>query len=197
MDFPNLMPDLEGVLAVLNNFFELAFTYMKYIFVGILLIIGILTLLSLRGRFFLERLRYSKEEKLANNPLTTPRLVIGSLYIIFALGILFNWFTYLLIIILDPLPDRYIFVFVKFTGAVDPYYLNRISNLHLAEFEWEKSIYYGSATLSFIAILDIMISIWQIVNGGGQNVKKSVLMLIGGILMGMMVGFTTCLPLFL
>ncbi|GAH64186.1 unnamed protein product, partial [marine sediment metagenome] len=64
----------------------------------------------------MERLRYNQEEKLADSPLTKPRIFLGSFYIVFAFGILFNWFTYFLIIVLDPLPDRFIFNYIEFAG---------------------------------------------------------------------------------
>ena len=192
-----LIPDINQFLAVVNDFLELSFFYMKFIFAGILMLIGILTLLSLRGRYFLERLRYSKEEKLADNPLTKPRLIIGSLYIILGFGIIFNWFTYLLIFTLNPLPDRFVFIFINFTELVDPFYLNRFSDLQLAQFEYEKTIYYGLAVVSFLSVLSILISVKQIVLGNGKDSRKAIFMLIGGIIMGLLVGFTTCLPLLL
>ena len=191
------LPDINEILAIINNFFELSFFYVKFIFAGILLLIGALTLLSLRGRFFLERLRYSKEEKLADNPLTKPRLIIGTIYIILGFGIIFNWFTYFLIFILNPLPDRFIFIYIEFTGIFDPFYLNRISDIQLAQLEYEKTIYYGLAIFSFLAILSILLSIRQLVLGNGKDSRKAIIAMIGGIMMGILVGFTTCLPLFL
>ena len=192
-----LIPNLNDWFIFINNFLELVFFYLKYIFFGILLIMGILTLLSLRGRYFLERLRYNQEEKLANSPLTKPRIILGSFYIVFAFGILFNWFTYFLIIILDPLPDRLIFNYIEFAGIIDPFQLNRISDVSLAIYDYEKTIYYGVGILSFAAVLDIMISIWQLINKGGKDTKKTIISLISGLILGMLSGFTTCLPLFL
>ena len=191
------LPDINGVLAVVNDFFELSFFYMKFVFAGILLIMGVLTLLSLRGRYFLERLRYSKEEKLADNPLTKPRLIIGTLYIILGFGVVFNLFTYLLIFILNPLPDRFVFIFIEFTGIVDPFYLNRISDIQLAQLEFEKTIYYGLAAVSFISVLSILISARQLILGSGKDSKKAIIMLAGGVMMGILFGFTTGLPLLL
>jgi len=191
------LPNYNDWFIMVNSFLELTFFYLKYIFFGILLIMGTLTLLSLRGRYFLERLRYNQEEKLANNPLTKPRIILGSFYIVFAFGILFNWFTYFLIIILDPLPDRFIFNYIEFAGIIDPFQLNRISDLSLAIYDYEKTIYYGVAILSFVAVLNLMVSILQLINKGGKNTKKAIVTLISGIGLGILSGFTTCLPLFL
>ncbi len=197
IDPAQFLPNIDQWLIGINYFFELTFSYLKYIFFVILLVIGILTLISLRGRYFLERLRYSQEQKLADNPITKPRLIIGTIYIIIAFGILFNWFTYLLIISLNPLPDRFIFNFIEFTDIFDPYGLNRISDINMAQFEFEKTLYYLISIGSFASLLNIIISIWLLVNKGGKDAKKSIIMLIGGIIGGILTGFTTCLPLFL
>jgi hypothetical protein len=58
-------------------------------------------------------LRDSKEEKLTDNPLTKPRMIMSSVYLIIAFGVLFDWFTYFLIIVLDPLRDRFLFLFIQ------------------------------------------------------------------------------------
>lgn len=196
-DPEQLLLYLNDWFILINNFLELVFIYLKYIFFGILLIMGILTLLSLRGRYFLERLRYNQEEKLADNPLTKPRIFLGSFYIVFAFGILFDWFTYFLIIVLDPLPDRFIFNYIEFAGIIDPFQLNRISDISLAIYDYEKTIYYCFAILSFVAVLNLTISVWQLINKGGKDTKKSIMTLISGLVLGNLSGFTTCLPLFL
>ena len=191
------LPNFDDLFIEINYFIELLFGFLKYIFFGILLIIGILTLLSLRGKYFLERIRYSKEQKLADNPMTKPRLILGSFYIVFAFGILLDWFTYFLLVVLDPLPDRLIFNFIALSGTVDPFALNNISDISKAVHPYEKTIYYGVAIVSFMALLTITVSLWQIINKEGTKTKKSIVSLMGGIVTGLLAGFTTCLPLFL
>ncbi len=191
------LPNFDELFIELNSFIELVFGYMKYVFFGILLIIGILTLLSLRGKYFLERIRYSKEEKLANNPMTKPRLILGAFYIVFAFGILLDWFTYFLLAVLDPLPDRFIFNFISLSGIIDPFALNNVSDISKAVYPYEITIYYGVAIVSFMALLTITISLWQIINKEGTITKKSITSLITGIVTGLLAGFTTCFPLFL
>jgi len=191
------LPNFDELFIEINSFIELVFGYMKYVFFGLLLIIGILTLLSLRGKYFLERIRYSKEEKLADNPMTKPRLILGAFYIVFAFGILLDWFTYFLLAVLDPLPDRFIFNFISLSGIIDPFALNNISDISKAEYPYEITIYYGVAIVSFMALLTITISLWQIINKEGTITKKSITSLITGIVTGLLAGFTTCFPLFL
>ncbi len=191
------LPNFDDLLIQINSFIELVFGYMKYIFFGILLIIGILTLLSLRGKYFLERIRYSKEQKLADNPMTKPRLILATFYIVFAFGFLLDWFTFFLLVVLDPLPDRLIFNFISFSGISDPFGLNNISDISRVVYPYEKTIYYGVAIASFMALLTIIISLWQIINKERTITKKAIVSLMSGIVMGVLTGFTTCLPLFL
>jgi len=181
-----VLPNFDDLFIEINLFIELLFGYLKYVFFGILLIIGILTLFSLRGKYFLERLRYSKEQKLADNPMTKPRLVLGSLYIVFAFGILLDWFTYFLLVVFDPLPDRLIFNFISLSGIIDPFALNNISDISKAVYPYEKTIYYAVAIVSFMALLTIVISLWQIINKEGTITKKSIISLITGIVAGLL-----------
>jgi len=192
-----VLPNFDDVFISINSFIELLFGYLKYVFFGILLIIGILTLFALRGKYILERIRYGKEEKLADNPMTKPRLILGTFYIVFAFGILLDWFTYFLLIVLDPLPDRLIFNFISLTGIIDPFALNSISDISKTVYPYEKTIYYVVAIASFMALLTIAISLWQIINKEGPAPKKSIVSLIMSIVIGLLMGFTTCLPLFL
>lgn len=191
-----VFPNFDDVFISINSFIELLFGYLKYVFFGILLIIGILTLFALRGKFILERIRYSKEEKLSDNPMTKPRLILGTFYIVFAFGILLDWFTYFLLVVLDPLPDRFIFNFFTLFG-IDPFALNQVSDINKAIYPYEKTIYYGVAIASFMALLTITLSLWQLINKQGQITRKSIVSLILGIVVGLLMGFTTCLPLFL
>ncbi len=191
------LPNFDDLFIEINSFIELVFGYLKYVFFGILLIIGILTFFSLRGKYILARMKYKKEQKLADNPMTKPRLILATLYILFAFGILFDWFTFFLLAVLDPLPDRLIFNFISLSGIFDPFALNSVSDINKTTYPYEKTIYYGVAIVSFMALLTITISIWQIINKEGTKTKKSMVSLISGIVTGLLAGFTTSLPLFL
>ena len=130
------------------------------------------------------------------NSLYRPRLILGVAYIVLASGILFNWFTYFLMIVLDPLPDRSIFSFINFNNDIDPLVMNRIMDINSAIYPHEQIIYYCVSLASFGAIIDIMISIWYLVNTVPFNPKFIFTLLIGGITTGMLTRFTTCLRFF-
>ncbi|MDX1797181.1 MAG: hypothetical protein R3255_00895, partial [Candidatus Lokiarchaeia archaeon] len=153
------------------------------------------TLLRLRGVYRQSRL-VSKDK--LDDQFIKPRLILGCSYIVLAFGILFNYLTYFLIWILDPLPDRLIFSFIAFSG-LDPYYLNGIMDTSTSQFPHEITIYYCFSFGSLVALLTVLISLWYLINNNRliNNPRKTCIWLINGVIEGILFGFNTCLPFFL
>ncbi len=191
--FAGALSALENWCVVFNNFAIVFFWYMKFIFSFIFLAIGTLTLLKLRGIYKFER----TTKEAVENKLKRARFTLGIFYLTAGLGILLNYLTYFLIWILDPLPDRFIFDFINFSGYIDPKYLNRIEDIEASKYPHEKTIYYCVAIASLGAILDVVISIAFIVNNDQSNHRRTFAVLIGGVTLGILTGWTTCLPFFL
>ncbi len=148
----DIIGGLENWCIAFNNFFLIFCKYLKYIFVFIILSIGILTLLRLRGVYRQSRLTSSENKE---DLFMKPRLILGCSYIVLAFGILFNYLTYFFIWLLDPLPDRLIYNFISFNG-IDPFYLNRIMDISLSLYPHEKTIYFSFSFFSLISVLDIL-----------------------------------------
>ena len=186
---------LENWCIAFNNFFLIFCKYMKYIFVFIILSIGILTLLRLRGMYRQSRL-INPEDK--EDSLMKPRLILGCSYIVLAFGILFNYLTYFFIWLLDPLPDRLIYNFISFSG-IDPFYLNGIIDISMSQYAHEKTIYYCISFGSLFALLQVLLSLWYLINNNRliSNPRKTIMFLITGVMEGILFGFNTCLPFFL
>ena len=195
--FTEIFSGLEAWCVAFNEFALIFFRYMKYILFLIMFIIGILTLLKLRGHYTLDKIGNGEKEFTEINKLRKPRLFLGSIYIALAFGILFNWLTLAMIFVLEPLPDRLIFNFINFHGIIDPYTMNRIMDISASIYPHEQTIYYCVAMGSFIAITDVIIAIWYLVNRVPFNPKMGFSLLIGGVTAGIILGFTTCLPFFL
>jgi len=193
--FNGLIAALENFCTVFNNFFLIICKYLKYIFVVIILSVGILTLLRLRGIYRQSRL-INKEKQ--EDQLIKPRLILGCSYIVLGFGILFNYFTYFLIWILDPLPDKLIYNFIIFSG-IDPYYLNGITDINNSQFPHEKTIYYCFSFASLLALLQVLLSLWYLIDNNclASNPKKTLIWLISGVIEGIIFGFNTFLPFFL
>ncbi len=193
--FYYIIDSLENFCVLFNNFFLIFYQYLKYFFVFIILAIGILTLSRFRGIYRQSRLRSVEKEE---DSFMKLRLVLGCSYIVLGFGILFNYFTYFLIWIFDPLPDRLIYNFIDFNG-INPFYLNRIIDISASQYPHEQTIYYFFSLGSLISILDILLSFWCLINNNGiaNNPRRTLIFLISGIIGGMLFGFTLYLPFFL
>lgn len=192
--FDQLLASLNSFCKLINDFAVIFFLSMKFIFAFMMLVIGALTLVKLRGIYKMERTGI-KSEKKSESQLRKPRLVLGIIYIIMGIGILTGYFTSFLIWILEPIPDRFLFSFINFHGEFNPNALNRIVDINKAIYEYEKTIYYAVAVVSLVAIMNVVLSVWYLINDNNRDPKKKITCLLSGIVMGMLVGWTPCLPL--
>ncbi len=193
--FGDIANALEAWCIEFNKYAIVYFKSVKFIFVLILLMCGILTLLKLRGFYFKSRLITSENKKDTKNLLTKPRLILGSAYIILACGILFNYLIYFLIWALEPLPDRFIFIFIPLTG-INPYITNRITDIRSAIYPHEKTFYYIIAMFSFFFTLHLILSIWYFIYKS-SNPRKTMINLVISVSGVIICGFTTFMPLML
>jgi hypothetical protein len=199
ISFENVVNDiilgLENWCLVFNDFFIIFIQYIKYIFVFIILSIGILTLLRLRGIYLQPRLKKTEKDE---DTLYKSRLILGTLYISLAFGILFNYGTYSLIWILDPLPDRLIYNFIEFSG-IDPFLLNGIKDISMAQLPHEKTLIYCFSLGSLTSFLDILLSLWYLINNNRiiNNPRRTMGFLFSGVGGCILFGFTPFLPFFL
>ena len=190
-----IINSLENWCVAVNNFFLILNRYLKYIFVFILLFIGILTLARLRGVYRDSRLRGVKKEE---DSFMKPRLIMGFSYIVLGFGIMFNYITYFLIWVLDPLPDRLIYSFIEFSG-IDPLYMNRIKDVSASLYPHEQTIYYIFSLGSIISLLDILLSLWYLINNNRiiNNPRRTIFCLISGVGGCILFGFTPGLAFFI
>jgi hypothetical protein len=185
----------ENFCITFNQYAQIYFLFLKYILVIVLIGCGVLTLLKARGIYFKSRAFPKKNEENKTDPLTKPRLIVGTVYIVVGSGILFNYLTYFLIWFLDPIPDRLIFNFINFVD-IDPYALNRITDINLSIYPHEKTIYYAIAIFSFINTVHIAISIYYILYRV-KNPRESILWLFLAVPFSILFGFTTFMPFIL
>jgi len=197
--FSTLIPDVVGGLEDLcfsiNEFFLTFFGYMKYIFALILIILGIMTLFRYRGVSMFQKFNQSSyKEENVKEKLKNSHVFIGIIYIFMGFGILFNYLIYILIWVLDPLPDRLFFEFINVGNIIKPYDMLRISNIELALAPHEATIYLCVAFISFLSLLQISVCIWVICRGTFLHPNTIYTVLIAGVLEGILAGFTTSLP---
>ncbi len=185
----------EDWCLIFNQYILIIFKYLKFGFILALSFLGILTLIKLRGIYF-EKERVI--EKSDHNNFKNIRLVVGLLFIFLAIGIYFNFLTYLLLFILDPLPDGFILNFLAFIGAIDPILINRLEHVSSETYPHEATIYYCLALCSFWGFLHLLISITLILHSGLNRKPRSVIInFISSLIECVLFGFTTFMPLFL
>jgi len=186
---------LEKFCIAFNQYAQVYFFIFKCIFVIVLFGCGILTFLKARGIYFKSKAFPKEKDEIKPDPLTRPRLIVGTVYIVIGFGFLFNYLTYFLIWILDPLPDRLFFNFINFVD-IDPLALNRITDINLAIYPHEKTVYYAVAILSFINTVHIIFSIYLFLNRVDKP-RKTFRWLLLSVPGGILFGFTTFMPLML
>ncbi|MFW9895974.1 MAG: hypothetical protein ACFFD7_09250 [Candidatus Thorarchaeota archaeon] len=191
----NIIVGLENFCAAFNQFFLIFIQFLKFMFAFIILTIGILTLLGLRGIYLQPRLRKVEKDE---DTLNKSRLILGTLYICLGFGILLNYGTYFLIWILDPLPDRLIYSFITFNGF-DPLFLNGIKDINMAQLPHEITIYYCFSFISLTSFLNLLLSLWYFINNNRiiNNPRRTMEWLISSVTGCILFGFTPFLPFFL
>ena len=185
----------ENFCISFNQYVQVIFIILKYVFVAVLIGCGVLTLLKARGIYFKTRIISSGKEANKNDLLTKLRLIVGAVYIVIGSGFLFNYLTYFLIWFLDPLPDRLIFTFISLID-IDPYAVNRITDIQLAIYPHEKTLYYIIAMGSFGSTVHFTLTIWYFLSKP-NNPRKVVINAFIVVPECVLFGFTTFMPFIL
>jgi len=185
---------LDQVVETVNIFFFIYLSYSKYILVIIMLFIGILTLLKLRGVYFHQRLKTTEELSKESNQIKKIRLILGCVYIIIASGILFNYLTYFLMWILEPLPDGFIFYLIDLINFNFEAVIGR--SIIISEY----SITYNFiAFWSYNGVLHLILTLWNFIDKSRPlvNPRKALKNLVLSLAICLFCGFTTFMPYFL
>ncbi len=179
-----LLSDLERLYF---GFFQAIFPFMKYTFVFIIIFIGLLTLTRLRGIFLQQRSKGVLKEE---DQLGKVRLILGTLYLSFGFGILFNYLIYFLMWILSPLPNGLIYFLIEMVVSYIPE-----SYLFLSD----KFLIYMHpiiAFTSFLGIIYFFLSLYYLINNNRviSNPHGIVQLLIKSLVMIIFLGFSTSFP---
>ena len=176
---------IYDIFDFLISYIPLIFIFLKYTFVIVLFIIGLLILLRLRGIYLHHRI---KDPGNSNKVMKNVKLVLGCTYIILAFGILFNYFTYFLIWLCQDF-NGLLLVFLNYVVSTLPIEIFKdICNI-------EYYIYPVIALCSFFSILQYVMSMFYLVNNNRviSSPKKTVILLASSIFQILLFGFA-CLP---
>ena len=177
IDF-DIIDQLIDIISI--QFFPLLFLVLKYLISFILLSIGFLYLLSLKG-IFLKKKLYNKYK---DNDFDNLRIIIGVTFIILAFGILFNYLIYFFIWLFQYF-DGFLFVIINF--FLGSYLENHIKLNNL--------ISQGIALGSFVAILQFILAIFYFLNDRIvlMSSKNASSLFISSVISILLFGFE-CLP---
>ena len=179
-----ILSDLE---IMYFGFFTAMFQFMKYTFVVIIIVVGLLTLTRLRGVYIQQRGKGILKEE---DQLGKVRLIVGTLYICFGFGILFNYLIYFLIWILSSLPKGLVYSLIEIGSRYIPEnYL----------FLRDRLLIYMHpiiAFASFLGIIYFFLSLYYLINNNRviSNLPKIFRLLIKSIVMIIFLGFSTSFP---
>ena len=125
------------------------------------------------------------------------QFIIGIVYMVIDFGILLDYITYFMLIILDPIPDRFALEFLNYAGLFNTWALNGMIDTGSFASPMEMTVFYVFTFASFICFVEILVSVWLIITENIIHIKKVFLNLFAWIFVGFLVGFTTFLPLLL
>ncbi|MHA1104354.1 MAG: hypothetical protein ACTSPN_01400 [Promethearchaeota archaeon] len=176
---------IYDIFDFLISYIPLIFFFLKYTFVIVLFIIGLLILLRLRGIYFHHRI---KDPGNSNKVMNNLRLVLGCTYMILAFGILFNYLTYFLIWLCQDF-NGLLLIFLNYVVSTLPIEISK----YLINIEYY--IYPIIALCSFFSILQYVMSIFYLVNNNRviSSPKKTVILLASSLFQIIGFGFA-CLP---
>ena len=181
----------------LNGILEIFFSALKYVLFALLIIMSVLTLLKFRKNYNFFKVNAANKNSPEGFVLKKKQLIGGIVYMVLAFGILFDYITYFMLIILDPIPDRFALQLLNYFGVFNPWSLDGVINTSNFVSPIETTVYYVFTVASLICFVEVLVSIWLILSENIFHIKKVFLHLFAWIFMGFLFGFTTFLPLLL
>lgn len=193
----DIFGSISWIFEWFNGISSVFFSALKYVLFFLLVLLSILAFLKFKKSYTIfksNQVEKSVEEKLV---LKKKQFFIGIAYLVLAFGFLLDYITYFMLIVLEPIPDRFAFQLVNHSGAFTPWPLyGRIDPNSLGS-SMETMVFYIVTFVSLICFLDILVSVWLIITENIVHVKKAFFSLFTGVFFGFLVGFTTFLPLLL
>lgn len=187
--------NFEIYLQNLNIFMSTLFIFLKYIFAGILLLLGTISLLRLKGIYTKERIHNPHINK--SYFFQNSRFIIGNIYLILGIGFIFNFMIYALILMFGLIPDMLIVPLLSSINSIPQDFINDFFINNNLETPFQIFVYNIIGLVSFMIFLSIILSIWFLINNRDFNMSKPIISLIFGLVAGFLVSFSRFLPFFL
>ncbi len=194
---PDLLGNISGIFEWFNGIVSIFFSALKYVLFVLLIIMSVLTFLKFKKNYAIFKSNVATKNLPDGFVLKKKQLIGGIVYTLLAFGILFNFITYFLLFILEPIPDRFALELLNSAGVFNPWALDGVINISNFGSAIEMTVYYGFTVASLICFVEVLVSIWLIISENIIHIKKVFLHLFAWLFMGFLFGFTTFLPLLL
>lgn len=195
--FGDIFGNISWIFEWFNVISSTFFSALKYILFLLLVIMGLLALLKFKKNYAIFKLNAKDTSLEEKYMLKRKQLIIGIVYFILAFGILLDFVTYFMLIILDPIPDRFALQFLNYAGVFNPWALNGVIDTSSFGSPIETTVFYAFTFASLICFVEVLVSVWLIITENIIHIKKVFLNLFAWIFIGFLMGFTTFLPLLL
>ena len=193
----DIFGNISGIFEWFNGIVSIFFSALKYVLFVLLIIMSVLTFLKFKKNYSIFKAYKASKNLPEGFVLKKKQFIGGIVYILLAFGILFKFITYFLLIILDPIPDRFVLELLNSAGVFNPWALDGVINTSNFGSPIEMTVYYVFTVASLICFVEVLVSVWLIISENIIHIKKVFLHLFAWIFMGFLFGFTTFLPLLL
>lgn len=138
-----------------------------------------------------------EEQKLQLGKSKETHVILGVFYFALATGILLGYLVHVLMFVLDPIPDAFLYDFINFAGFIPEEFMARFQDPDLAVYPYEKSIYYCFALTSFTGFAGIIMGLRFMIMYANKTHTTSFKLFIAGVIDCLLFGFTTFMKCFI
>jgi len=191
---------INNACITINVIWIRFFIIMKYGLIGMLILIGLLSLFRFRGAYKgirIDQLKdYESDKKFAEKVMKT-HIFLCVIYFFLGLGILIGFLTRLLIFLIAPYERILILDLINFSGVIPQKYIEGVSSYDNAKTPMEKTIFYGIAFFSFTGLVNMLLGLRFMILYANKSHTTSFRLFLTGATTCILCGFTTFMPIFL
>jgi hypothetical protein len=181
--FSDIFGNISWIFEWLNGILVIFFSALKYVLFALLIIMSVITFLKFKKNYSIFHANVANKNLPEGFVLKKKQFFGGIVYMILAFGILFNFITYFMLAILDPIPDRFALQLLNSADLFNSWALDGVINISNFGSPIEMTAYYVFAVASLICFVEALVSIWLILTENIFHIKKVFLHLFAWIFM--------------
>lgn len=187
--FDNIFGNTTFFFKEFTNLLFLLLSYSKYIMIFIFFCLGAFSVLRSLNLSKINNIENISVKTNFKRNIDIVQLISGLFLIFIAFGFLTNILTLILIWLLDPFPDQFIYPLMKLDNIME--FLQETNSYYPT---LQKLLGYICGIISFSAFLQITLSIWFMASHRFHVINPNglIITILSGIVEGILFGFTTC-----